>query len=94
MSKSAKAVYKFSWDCGRQGTLEGVFVEKKSNMKKVVGQHVYFGEVLGKHSEIQGVVEDSDIVLVSDDPAVVQIFEDNDISIGYNPYEYFKDQNG
>ena len=34
-----KAIYEFSWDCGRQGSVEGLFVEDKdkSNLLMIIG---------------------------------------------------------
>jgi hypothetical protein len=49
---------------------------------------VYFGEVLGKHSEIYGPIETSDIELVTSDPSAVKMFLDNDLSTGFNPFDY------
>lgn len=85
-----KGIYKLDFSCGRQGDLEGIFiatdVEVEELIKSKVG--VYFGEVLGKHSEIYGNVKASEVSLLSDDSATVQLFIDNGLSSGYNPFEY------
>lgn len=83
-----KAVYKFHVDCGRQGDLQGVFVANPDHVVKLIESkiEVYFGEVLGKHSEIYGSVESNNIALVSSDPEVVKIFEEHDLSSGLNPF--------
>lgn len=85
-----KAVYEMSIDCGRSGYLEGIFVAPKRYVEELTKGHieVYFGEVLGKHSEVFGTLSDADIKIVSDDENIVSIFEENRISSGHNPFEY------
>lgn len=91
MSKSnEKAIYKFYADCGRMGFLDGVFVAEKQKVKNIIGKKVYFGEVLGKHSEIYGTIEEDEITFISDDPHFVELFEKHDLSSGYNPIEYYE----
>ena len=83
-----EAIYKMAFDCGRQGSLEGVFVADKNHVKILLERPlgVYFGEVLGKHSEICGTIEDHEITLVTDDPAVVGLFNEHKLSSGFNPF--------
>lgn len=89
---ATKGVYQFFWDCGRMGDLHGVFVATDKEVRDTHGKRVYFGEVLGKHSEIEGEIDPPDIALISDDPAVVAAFESRS-PIGYSPIEYLQDQN-
>ena len=49
---------------------------------------VYFGEVLGKHSEVYGAMEAKDIKLITNKKDVVKIIEDYDLTNGYNPFDY------
>jgi hypothetical protein len=84
----SKAVYKFYWNCGRMGDVEGIFVEETEYVNQLIGKDVYFGEILGKHSEVYGTLDSGDINLVSNDPTIVKIFEDNKINVGYNPVTY------
>lgn len=86
-AKSCQEVlYKFYWDCGRQGDVEGIFKAKKSFVESVIGNEVYFGEILGKHSEVCGDLEDKDLEIISEDPIVVM----NTPESGYNPLEYMQ----
>lgn len=78
-------VYKFEWDCGRMGEISGIFVADSEDVKKAIGRHVYFGEVLGKHSEIYGDLEENEISLLTDDEIAVKIFEQYGFATGYNP---------
>lgn len=85
-----KGIFKLTFDCGRSGELHGIFVAKKYDVKELVesGEEVYFGEVLGKHSEVYGPIEESEIELVTDDLHAIEIFEKYDLSSGYNPFDY------
>ena len=47
-----KYLYRFYEDCGRMGSLDGIFVAEESDVDALIGQNLYFGEVLGKHSDI------------------------------------------
>jgi hypothetical protein len=91
MSAEDKAIYRFFWDCGRQGNLHGVFVAYKDALEYAVGKELYFGEVLGKHSEVYGTFEASDLELVSDDVKDVEVFERLNLATGYNPLDYLPD---
>lgn len=39
-------------DFGRMGSLEGVFLTTQEQLNRIHGKTIYFGEVLGKHSEV------------------------------------------
>ncbi len=86
-----KALYSYNVDCGRMGELEGLFIAEQSDVKKLIGKDVYFGEVLGKHSEIYGTVDEDEIKEISTDIDLIDklesLFEGSTIS-GYNPFEY------
>jgi hypothetical protein len=86
---NTKAVYKLYLDCGRQGELKSIFVEKKSHIEFLINQKitVNFGECLGKYSEIAGIIEKSDITFVSDDVILTDYFETLNLSTGENPFE-------
>lgn len=84
-------LYSFQWDCGRMGYVNGLFVATQAEVNLAIGRQVYFGEILGKHSEIYGTLEASDITLISDDQEKVEwllsLFQYHTIS-GYNPLDY------
>lgn len=82
-----EALFKMNVDCGRMGNLEGVFVAEKEDIDYMVENKVgiYFGEVLGKHSEISGYIDSDEIKLITADENVIKIFKENDIECGYNP---------
>lgn len=81
-----QCLWSFYWDCGRQGDVEGIFKATEDEVEAAIGKEVYFGEILGKHSEVYGTLEDGEIELESDDPLVVMDAKES----GYNPLEYLK----
>ena len=78
------------FDCGRMGNLEGVFIADTEDVEYLVNNKisVYFGEVLGKHSEISGCVAESEIKQITTDENVIKIVEEYGLNSGYNPLEY------
>ena len=90
---SDSAIYKFYWDCGRMGDVSSVFAASKSRVAEVMGKTIYFGEILGKHSEIYGPLDPIDITLVTDDPVVVDLFIEHKLECGYNPLRYVQEEN-
>lgn len=85
-----KAVYKLQFDCGRMGELKGVFVADTKDVSLLIDNkiEVYFGEALGKHSEVYGPIEESELKFVSSNADVIKVIEDHQLMNGYNPFEY------
>lgn len=85
-----KAVYKLHYDCGRMGELTGLFIAEKEDVEKLIesGEEVYFGEVLGKHSEICGPIEECDLTLISTEENVIKLIEEHGLENGFNPFDY------
>ena len=82
-------VYKWEWDCGRMGDLEGLFVATEAVVAAAIGKNAYFGEVLGKHSEVQGLLEENEFTLLSEDPAVIAFVKEHG-PFGWNPLNYVR----
>ena len=87
-------LYKFYWDCGRAGSVEGLFVEDHEKVESMIGKRVYFGEILGKHSEVYGNLDTEDLDIVSEDQEkiawLVKTMGGKTIS-GHNPIETIED---
>lgn len=85
----SRVLVRFHWDCGRQGDVEGIFVTTKEELERNYDKSVYFGEILGKHSEVYGTLDRKDITVESED----QDFIDQLVLIlgthigGYNPLD-------
>lgn len=84
----SKGVYKLNIDCGRMGSLEGVFIATKEQIDFAIGRHHYFGEVLGKHSDIYGELESDEVEFITDDSNVIEIMERHNLCSGFNPLHY------
>ncbi len=87
-------LYKFSWDIGRMGEVEGLFIADEEKVNEMIGSDVYFGEILGKHSEIFGTLDKEDLEIKSDDKSFVSKLKSllgTSIS-GYNPLSYIDDE--
>lgn len=84
-----KALFKMNFDCGRMGNLEGVFIADTEDVEYLVNNKisVYFGEVLGKHSEISGGVDKSEIKMITADVNVINIVQEHGLESGYNPFD-------
>ncbi len=89
-----KTIYKFRWDCGRVGDIWGLFIALEEDVQAAIGSSVYFGEVPGKHSEIYGTLDESDLEIRTQDQAFIAKFEEiigtGTIS-GLNPLDYLED---
>jgi hypothetical protein len=84
-------LYRFNWDCGRCGEIEGLFVADSEDIKKAMGREIYFGEILGKHSEIEGTLTEDDLAIVTDDQAFIARFSELKCESGRNPLRNFKE---
>ena len=100
-----KKLYKFLVDCFRSGVVESVFIANEEDVAAIIGKEdIYFGEILGKHSEIVINIEANDIKELPAEPFVIEALEKifvnkdkfqhsyNTITIsGYNPIIYVAD---
>ena len=74
------------------GELEGTFLASPEDVAEAMGKTIYFGEVLGKHSDIYGELEESDIELITDDQKVIELLTGkigNALFTGYDPIEQY-----
>lgn len=87
-----KYLWRFYWDCGRQGEVEGLFVATEEQINKITGKSVYFGEILGKHSEVYGTIEEGEITKIDISPEAVEEVSKHlgNTWSGYNPLEYIQ----
>lgn len=87
-----KKLYRFFWECGRQGDVTGMFIAEEKDIKNIIGEEVYFGEILGKHSEIHGTIEEGEMTEIKVSDITLKEMEEvlgSDIS-GYNPLHYVR----
>ncbi|MDA3855100.1 MAG: hypothetical protein PF569_02490 [Candidatus Woesearchaeota archaeon] len=92
MENEINALYRLNIDCGRSGELYGIFIADKDAINHIIHDKIkiYFGEVLGKHSEIFGVIDEGEIELITDDPKILSIVEKYNLEIGINPLDFIE----
>lgn len=84
-----KKLYRFELDYGRMGSLDGLFIEDEQKVKDIIGKEVYFGEVLGKHSEVYSDMREYMFEAIDLPQDVIEMLEEKvgaSIS-GFNPIE-------
>lgn len=62
-----KILVEYSKDCGRMGRVEGLFICEDTELDKVINKTVYFGEILGKHSNVRIKFSKEDFSIATDD---------------------------
>lgn len=85
-----KGLYQTNIDCRRQGVLTGLFVIEKIKVEELFKHNfeIYFGEVLGKHSEVVAILKEDSLKFITDNPEVIKIIEDYGLQTGINPFDY------
>jgi hypothetical protein len=83
-----KKLYRFRWNADRGGSLTGIFVASPEAIEEAIGEVAYFGEVLGKHSCVRGVLDRGDISEVECSEGFAEEFARIVRSVGYNPLDY------
>lgn len=76
------------------GKISGLFISNSSEIDRIIGEVIYFGEVLGKFSEIYGPLDQEDLTVVTEDQGVIDALErlfNSETLCGYNPIEYYQD---
>lgn len=89
-----KNLYVFAVNFGRMGQIEGLFIASEEDLEGAYGRQCYFGEVLGKHSEVECELSPCMITFMSDDQPLIEslekLFGDETIS-GFNPLAYLNE---
>lgn len=81
-------LYRFCWGPYRGGCVESIFAADDAIVKATIGKELAFGEILGKHSEVMGTLEEGDLEVLSTDEAFITQFSSIVGSTGYNPLNY------
>jgi hypothetical protein len=84
-----KKLWKFTLHCGRMGTLSGIFTATQEEVdEKLMNKRIYFGEVLGKHSEIVETLTSEHLKVLTDDQDFIEKFQKFECASGKNPLHY------
>jgi hypothetical protein len=90
-----KRLYKFYRSFGRNGDLSGVFLATEEEVSSILGKKIYFGEVLGKHSDVSATMREEDFVLVLTSERFVEEWEEiGNLNNGINPFDYLDEERG
>lgn len=83
-------LYKFCWDYRRSGEVSSLFFATEDQIEKAIGSDIYFGEILGKHSEVCGTLKKNDLTKLNVDTVALQELHNElgDTISGYNPLNY------
>lgn len=81
-----EVVYRWGWSC-RAGDLDGIFVSRPDIVELAFDRMAYFGDVLGKYSNIHFELKPSQFETLSDDLNVVEFVKRRGRT-GYNPLNY------
>ena len=85
--------YRFEQDYRRMGRLTATFVAEEASVASLMGKTVYFGEALGKHSEVWADIgEDNLRVLTDDQDFIARAVEYGLVPTGHNPLDYFEEE--
>lgn len=91
-----KKLYRYQLDCGRMGELDGLFIATDQEVQDALGHRIYWGEVLGKHSEIYEDLRRDQLKVVSDDQDFIEKLAallGTSVS-GFNPIDRYQEQLG
>ncbi len=88
-----KILVHYLQDFGRMGMLEGLFITTREELEASYGRTAYFGEVLGKHSDVWSELEDGLFTVLSEDQEFIEqarviIGGGNQSLTGLNPLEH------
>lgn len=81
-----KKLWKFEWE-NYYAFIGGLFAATDEEVKNMIGKEIFLGEYEGKHSEVYGTIEEGEIVLVSDNPVVVEAVG----NFGINPLDFLEE---
>ena len=90
-----KALYEFYVNCGRDGELTGLFIADTETVKGCIGRTVSFGEVLGKHSEVEFDLAEYMLKLITanaEDIAHMERIFKGTVQVGYNPIQCIQER--
>lgn len=94
MTDNGYKLVSFSQDWGRMGSLEGLFVCDGTEWRslQLLIKHevdIYFGEVLGKHSDCTGPVKANEISVRSENQEFCAEFRRLKLDTGFSPLGHF-----
>lgn len=87
----APKMWNFYADFGRMGSLSGIFTATEAEVQASYGKMAYFGEVLGKHSNIRLTLTEDNFVEVGVPETFVRQYVKTIRGSGFNPLQVIAD---
>lgn len=85
-------IYRFHENCGRNGSLNGLFTATDELIEWAMGKTVMFDEALGKHTEIEVTLSEENLSIIEATPEQLEWFIKNISTFGHNPMELLEEQ--
>lgn len=82
-------------DCGRAGSVSGMFVCEKEDLSKIADKNIHFGEILGKHSDVRLRLSLEDFEIHTDDQEFISRlagYVGGESISGYNPFYFLSEE--
>jgi hypothetical protein len=83
-------LYRFLWENYKDGNIECLFLADQTEIDALIGKRVAFGDVLGRNSDVAGIIEKDDFTRIPlSDTTIAElllVFPDKVLS-GYFPQE-------
>lgn len=83
-------LYKMHIDCGRMGDLYATFVSTPEQIDNLIGEEIYFGEVLGKHSDVTVTMRPEYFMVITQDQDFIDKFMKYELESGHIPFNYIE----
>ncbi|RXZ77940.1 hypothetical protein EBB07_28180 [Paenibacillaceae bacterium] len=85
-------LWRMVWDFGRIGEVRGVFIATQKQVSNAIGKYIRFGEVLGKYSEVGGILHEDCLERISVSSGAIEEISSHLGSTwsGYNPLSYVR----
>lgn len=84
-------LYRMYIDCGRMGNLYATFVSTPEQINNLIGEKIYFGEVLGKHSEVIVTMKPEHFKILTEDQDFIDKFQEYVLESGHVPFYYLEE---
>lgn len=76
LGAATRVLVRFHWHISQVGDVWATLITTPEELADSYGQHVRFGDILGDHSEVEGVLKASDFTFVTADEAFIAKYEE------------------
>lgn len=76
LDPAARVLVRFHWHISQVGDVRATVITTPQELADSYGQRVRFGDILGKHSEVEGVLQPSDFTFITADGEFIKKYEE------------------